>query len=566
MLLALLSLLSPNAQAACNPAGNVYYVNKPFSDEVDNNPGDGICAATNAGGCTLRAAVDDANACSGADLIVLKSKLHVLSLKGSGEDLNQTGDLDVWTDITVQGWASSGNAVDATKSLDRIFHVFGNGTLSVDSVTLQNGSVSNVGGGLVRIDNNGNLQAVDSTFTGGSSSGGTWSGGAISADSGTVYIETSTLTSNSASGGSYLGGAIAAEQGVNLTVIDSTITKNTASSSSAGVDVAGGIITQALTTVVGGSTSSNAASATSGKATGGIHHRGGGQPLMLDGTAVDGNAALTTSGGASGGLYANDAATHLNQTRIWANEAYTDTGVAAGGFSVDDHIQIAESNVQANLAFTTASGFTVGGGYASSTATPVVFDRSSVVDNEGDDVGGLFSEGHLQLMNTTVHGNVGLNGVGGIYADAGNLDLDFSTVTGNEGSPGTAGQGVTVGSASADLFHSILAENGYDQMTGPSSDEDCSGSVGSSGYNILGIDDSSCGFTAGTTDLTGTYGAWVDPGLDVLTVSTFSWYRDPIAGGNAYDTGAATCVIGADQLNTARPQGSACDRGAVELP
>ena len=39
-------------------------------DEPDNNPGDGICATAN-DDCTLRAAVEEANAHAGADTITL---------------------------------------------------------------------------------------------------------------------------------------------------------------------------------------------------------------------------------------------------------------------------------------------------------------------------------------------------------------------------------------------------------------------------------------------------------------------------------------------------------------
>ncbi len=94
------------------------------------------------GNCTLREAVQAANtnsavdACpaggTGVDQIVLSAgQTYALSLAGSSEDANQTGDLDVSTDLAVQG---NGATIDA-QGIDRVFDVTG-GTVTLNALAL----------------------------------------------------------------------------------------------------------------------------------------------------------------------------------------------------------------------------------------------------------------------------------------------------------------------------------------------------------------------------------------------------------------------------------------------
>jgi CSLREA domain-containing protein len=85
------------------PAGAVDFVVTSTADLVDAVPGDGICAATG-GGCTLRAAILEANALAGADRILLASARYRLTRVGPGTD---AGDLDVLSDVAIVGGADS---------------------------------------------------------------------------------------------------------------------------------------------------------------------------------------------------------------------------------------------------------------------------------------------------------------------------------------------------------------------------------------------------------------------------------------------------------------------------
>jgi CSLREA domain-containing protein len=106
-------------------------------DAADANPGDGLCAinATLGGGCTLRAAVQEANARSGADTIVLSAQTYFLSITGLDADANAAaGDLDL-TDPAGVTFRGAGAAITANF---RVFQVHAGATATIDRVTIRN--------------------------------------------------------------------------------------------------------------------------------------------------------------------------------------------------------------------------------------------------------------------------------------------------------------------------------------------------------------------------------------------------------------------------------------------
>jgi CSLREA domain-containing protein len=118
-------------------------------DIVDATPGDGVCV-TGTGVCTLRAAIQEANALAGADEIRLKSAVYRLA-PGSGEDLAATGDLDITDSVTIKGKGAALTVVDGSHS-DRVFHVIGPGpVVNFVGLKVQNGSLGTgdfAGGGI----------------------------------------------------------------------------------------------------------------------------------------------------------------------------------------------------------------------------------------------------------------------------------------------------------------------------------------------------------------------------------------------------------------------------------
>ena len=186
-LLAALLAAPPAADAA------VFTVTRT-DDQLDTVPGDGLCVAQNGGGCSLRAAVQEANSLFGADGIYIPTGTYTLTRPGAGEDLAASGDLDVTSAITLLGDGWYASTIAMTASLDRVFEVHGFSSLTLGDVTLTGGTVGGVGGG-VYVRTGGNLSFRRSRI---------WActshhGGGIGTLGGTVLVEDSELAGNRAS-------------------------------------------------------------------------------------------------------------------------------------------------------------------------------------------------------------------------------------------------------------------------------------------------------------------------------------------------------------------------------
>jgi len=100
----------------------------------------------NNGNCSLREAIQAANthtsvdACGdgNAKTIELPSGVYTLTLAGSHEDDNATGDLDIKSDVTIQGPGADPPQVDGNQ-LDRVLHVHAGVTVTITDVMIRNG-------------------------------------------------------------------------------------------------------------------------------------------------------------------------------------------------------------------------------------------------------------------------------------------------------------------------------------------------------------------------------------------------------------------------------------------
>jgi hypothetical protein len=109
------------ALLASSPAQAVtFYVDSEI-DEVDALPGDGVCA-TLTGGCTLRPAIQEANALPGEDASEVPAGNYVLAIPGIGEDLAAAGDLDILGDLILTGSGMDETVIDAA-GLDRVLEI-----------------------------------------------------------------------------------------------------------------------------------------------------------------------------------------------------------------------------------------------------------------------------------------------------------------------------------------------------------------------------------------------------------------------------------------------------------
>lgn len=184
------------------------------------------------------------------------------------------------------------------------------------------------------------------------------------------------------------------------------------------------------------------------------------------------------------------------------------------------------------------------GGAIDGTGGSVVLENSAVVSNSAAERGGgIHLDGaasSLALLNTTVSGNSAPGG-SGISLAAGSAALSFTTVWGNTGAPGE----LDVAPGAAAQLRATIAGR-------------CSGLLPASlGSNIE--PGTSCGL-GGPGDRPAT-----EPGLGPLGDNGGPTPTHlPVPGGAAIDGASGCPPPAADQRGVARPQGGACDVGAVE--
>ena len=140
--LGLLSFAPPPARAA-----TTFTVDR-VGDAVDLNLTDDACdVSTNSGSqCTLRAAIQQANASSGPDTITVPAGTYNLTIAGQNENAAATGDLDVRDGPTITGAGARDTIIDAN-GIDRVFGILA-GTATFPGVTVRNGNQPSTGGGI----------------------------------------------------------------------------------------------------------------------------------------------------------------------------------------------------------------------------------------------------------------------------------------------------------------------------------------------------------------------------------------------------------------------------------
>lgn len=327
----LLALVPPVGWAA------TFTVNST-ADAVDANPGDGICA-TVGGECTLRAAVMEANALLGPDVIILPLGIYVLAIPGSGENAAATGDLDITDDLTITGGGADRTIIDGGK-LDRVFEIVSSTsiTVNISGVTIHNGLA-----------------------------GPAERGGGICNWSGTLTIRNCIISGNEA----IAGGGIANYYG-SVTLIDSTVSGNTGSNEGGGIDNAVG------TLILEGSAVSGNRAITGG----GIQSYN----LTVINSTISGNTATW-----GGGVVAWAGTATISASTINSNSV----GESGGGIRSSANLTITNSTVSSNSA-------TRGGGIEIFSSPQATVTNCTITNNGADAGGNIISSGTLNLLNTVV--------------------------------------------------------------------------------------------------------------------------------------------------------------------
>lgn len=547
--LILLGLFFTSLQIKASPSAT-FTVNSTV-DAVDANPGNSVCETAVAGQCTLRAAVMEANAFPGKDMIQLPSGNYLLTLLGEDENSSATGDLDITEDLLIIGADQTTTIIDGNQA-DRIFHIF-YVTTFISNLTVTNGiggilnafeegyPLGNLTLDMVNISNNRSKELGSNPY---------FNGGGIKSW-GPLTVTNSLIQSNFNFGG---GGGI--EAGSTLYVENSIVSNNVAY-------ISGGGIAAYSIRLINSVIDSNKLEGDEGS--------GGGlsisYPSTIEGSTISNNSIIQGKGG--GVFIGANASITITHATIISNSVYTPIGNTAprgGGI-------YSESNQQVVIMDTSVTGNTSdydGGGIYNNPflgGGEMLLNRVTINQNRTKMSGaGIYNSGTLSLSNVTVAENLTgetLNGRGGGIYQTGvtSLTLLNSTVTKNEAQ---YGGGIYQNAGSVTLENTILANNTAYGLIFPGNPNthNCAGIITSMGHNLE--DGSDCDF-ASSGDLSN---------LNPLLVSTTSTngeiiYR-PIPISPVIDAGSDANCPEVDQRLVIRPIDGdndgipLCDIGSVE--
>jgi CSLREA domain-containing protein len=284
------------------------------------------------GNCSLREAIEAANANPGADDVPVPAGTYLLSL----------GQLTVSDDVAVTGADEASTVIDGNNS-DRVFHIQSSTVAEISNVTIQYGDAYPwIGGGIL---NYGDLTLANSTVRRNRASDYLFQG---------------------------IGGGIFNGAGT-LNLINSTVSSNTVAGEGGGIFNSAGTVTLTNSTVSGNN---------SGDAGGGILNDG---TLTLTNSTVSDNSALNDIFDGNGGGISNSGGLTLTNSTVSANYAgyyyppYFATGWG-GGISNTGTVTMINSTVSGNRAYQSGGGI--------SNANTVTLSNTIVADNEIDNCSG----------------------------------------------------------------------------------------------------------------------------------------------------------------------------------
>lgn len=370
----------------CLPQGAeaaVFKVNST-DDIVDAAPGNGVCM-TGTGVCTLRAAIQEANALAGADTILLKAKKYYLTISGTAEDFAATGDLDITDDLKIKGVSASKTVVNGG-ALDRVFHIIIPVTVKFVNLSIHNGFVRDENGGGI-CNWRGTVSLVSCSVANNVSSGSTrLYGGGIYSSEGSLKIKSSSVVNNMvvSNASDAYGGGIAVFDGGTLNISASKIAYNSATSADS-LAAGGGILSWLSdgVTITNSKVLANSAISISGNGVGGgIAQLYDSAAAVISETNISKNSSTSSVGWArGGGFYFEGETAVISSCTIKGNRANNESNGLGGG------IMATGSNITINKASTIASNLASFdcGGIDNNGSTLTVSPDSTVVNNMPND-------------------------------------------------------------------------------------------------------------------------------------------------------------------------------------
>ena len=460
-------LFTSTAAARAVPTAPTFWVNTQFDGVFPS-----ACAGNIVGECTLREAVLEANATSGATINLpglLAGQFYYIGIPPSGADDGTTGDLHIDADMNIIGkptFTHPSTTIDASLASDRVFYIPFTVNVNISNVTIRNGMATD-GGGIYSIAA---LTLTNTTVFSNTASASNGTGGGIY-NGGTLALNNSTVSGNTVTATNGYGGGIYNNATGSLTLNNSTISGNTANmangngggiynvgtsmlnnstimSNTTNMDGAGiynninaslsltSSTVMSNTSAIGGGggifntgtlslTDNTTVSGNTARSGGGILHDGG--TMALSNTTVNGNTANENGGGIY--FYYRGGLASLSNSAVMSNTAMT-----GGGFSFDF---VSGGSVSFNNVTVTGNLATFGGGIATMGGTPFI-SNVTVSGNSAGDGGGIYVDYYLlggttSISNVTVSNNTvdtASTGGGGIY-NKGSLSLSNVTISSN---------------------------------------------------------------------------------------------------------------------------------------
>jgi hypothetical protein len=351
----------------------------------------------------------------------------------------------------------------------------------------------------------------------------------------------------------------------------------------------GGIYTIGTLNISDSSIEGNRTSTVSDAATasgGGIHNRSNipGQGILtLTNVRIQSNRTGNGEESQGGGIYSTGTGASLTIDTSLISDNTTGDGFSSSGGGLwlgsDTETQIISSTISGN---TTGNGSNSAGAGIWSAGSLQLEHNTLSGNTTGNDVlahgGGIYlsPSSSATIINSTLSGNATGTGetsvAGAIYVSSQDVTVLWSTITDNTATSETGG--IFAGpNTSAVLRGVLLASN---EVGGTANN--CSaqpGTLVSAGYNLV-ADNTGCvdAFTDGVNnDIVGTADAPIDPLIGALADNGGpTLTHDLLDGSPAREVvPPAACVdlsetpITTDQRGSERPQGTACDIGAVEV-
>jgi len=489
---------------AARAAADTYAVNSPI-DAIDVVPGDGSCA-TATGACTLRAAVQEANAHAGPDVVTLPEGLFLLTLAGAGEDAAATGDLDVIDPLEIDGAGRETTLVDGL-GVDRVLHSFAS-ALTLRDMTVRSGFVTGPGGGLYETTGTVAIERVRFERNVATTGGALWH------DDGALTISDGVFHANVASGGD--GGALGFNGTGNLVVTNTEFTTNGSLGGGAGAlaSASTGAVTLTSCTF-----SSNFATLTGAVAA------VGSTTFSLDGCLFDRNRS-TAGGGAL--LGTGPGSVTVSRTQVLAN-----LGGAYGGayLKAIGTVQVTGSEFSDNVGLTGFGGLSVSAGAAGATVMDTVLRRNDGGSGFGGGLSAGAAGGTVTLTDVEASDNSSGMG-GGLFLGGTNATLTRVRLLRNGSGTGPGGgayiTGTMVGMTDSTIEGNIAANRG--------------GGISAIGAGLtITIANSTISTNRAASSSGQGGGVFLGPGFaSTLSNVTFSGNVADFSGGGAYLVGTFT--------------------------